>query len=70
YASRIRTQADLEAASFDKAYELYKIDPRVTRERIYYDTVERVLRNNPLVIGGPAPASAPPAIPAAKQEGN
>jgi modulator of FtsH protease HflK len=70
YASRIRTQADLEAASFDKAYELYKIDPRVTRERIYYDTVERVLRNNPVVIGGPAPASAPPAIPAAKQEGN
>ncbi|MFM5949447.1 MAG: protease modulator HflK [Novosphingobium sp.] len=70
YASRIRTQADLEAASFDKAYELYKIDPRVTRERIYYDTVERVLRNNPVVIGGPVPASAPPAIPAAKQEGN
>lgn len=74
YAARIRTQADLEAASFDKAYELYKIDPRITRERIYYDTVERVLRNNTVVIGGPVPGSAtagtPPAIPAAKQEGN
>ena len=70
YAARLRTQADLEAAAFDKAYELYKIDPRVTRERIYYDTVERVLRNNPVVIGGPAPAGAPTAIPAAKQGGN
>jgi membrane protease subunit HflK len=70
YASQIRNVAYSETASFDKAYEQYRIDPRITRERIYYDTVERVLRNNPVTIGGPAPASAPPAIPAAKQESN
>lgn len=52
YARRIRDEGDLEAAAFDKAYELYRISPGVTRERLYYQTIERVLRNNPVVIGG------------------
>ena len=51
YAARIRYAAETEANSFDKAYQLYKIAPAVTRERIYYETIERVLRNNQVVIG-------------------
>lgn len=72
YAARIRYSAETETAAFDKAYELYRIAPGVTRERIYYETIERVLRNNPVVIGGngsttlPAPAGATPPRP---QEG-
>lgn len=51
YAARIRYSAETEANAFDKAYQLYRIAPAVTRERIYYDTIERVLRNNQVVIG-------------------
>ncbi len=51
YAARIRYSAETEANSFDKAYQLYRIAPGVTRERIYYETIERVLRNNQVVIG-------------------
>lgn len=51
YAARIRYSAETEANAFDKAYQLYRIAPQVTRERIYYETIERVLRNNQVVIG-------------------
>lgn len=51
-ANWIRRSAQVESDAFDKAYELYKIAPGVTRERIYYETIERVLRNNQVVIGG------------------
>lgn len=60
YAARIRYSADTESAAFDKAFEQYRIAPVVTRERIYYETVERVLRNNPVQIGGSGPAMAAP----------
>lgn len=73
YARRIRSTAETEVANFDKAYQLYRIAPGVTRERIYYETVEQVLRNNPVTIGGTGPAAlpAPPeAAPSAKPEGN
>lgn len=71
YAARIRYSADTESAAFDKAFEQYRIAPAVTRERIYYETVERVLRNNPVQIGGSGPAiAAPPSDKAqAAQEG-
>lgn len=46
------TQA--EAAAFNRVYEQYRLAPEVVRSRMYYDTVERVLRNNDqkIVIGG------------------
>jgi membrane protease subunit HflK len=59
YAARIRSKAETETAAFDKAYGLYRIAPAVTRERIYYETVEQVLQNNPVVIGGSG-AGVPP----------
>ena len=70
YAARIRYSAETEANSFDKAYQLYRIAPQVTRERIYYETIERVLRNNQVVIGNagtgvslPPPPGQKPAAP-------
>jgi membrane protease subunit HflK len=39
-----------EAAAFDKVYGQYKLAPEVTRRRLYYETMERVLRNNEKVI--------------------
>ena len=33
----------------------------MTRSKLYYDMMERVLRNNPVVVGGTGvPATAPP----------
>ena len=39
-----RAQGD--AASFDKIYAEYKLAPEVTKRRLYYETMERVLRQN------------------------
>jgi len=43
-----RAQGD--AASFDQVYSQYKLAPEVTRRRMYYETMERVLSNNNKVI--------------------
>lgn len=56
-----------EAAEFEEVYAQYKIAPAVTRTRMYYETIERILRANPVTVGGTAPANAPP--PSAKPEG-
>ncbi len=39
-----------EAANFDKVYGQYKLAPEVTRRRMYYETMERVLSNNDKVV--------------------
>lgn len=46
YAQQILARAQGDAASFDKIYEQYKLAPEVTKRRLYYETMERVLRNN------------------------
>ncbi|MFA9200320.1 MAG: FtsH protease activity modulator HflK [Cypionkella sp.] len=46
YAQQILARAQGDAASFDKIYEEYKLAPEVTRQRLYYETMERVLRQN------------------------
>ena len=43
YALRVKHQG--EATAFDKVYEQYKLAPGVTRRRMYYETMERVLKN-------------------------
>ena len=45
YALQLRHIAQGEATAFDKVYEQYKLAPEVTRRRMYYETMERVLRN-------------------------
>lgn len=42
-AEQVRQTAEAEAASFDKVYAEYRLAPEVTRRRIYYETMERIL---------------------------
>jgi membrane protease subunit HflK len=46
YAQQILARAQGDAASFDKIYAQYKLAPEVTKRRMYYETMERVLRQN------------------------
>lgn len=43
YAQQILEQARGESAAFNKVYEEYRLAPDVTKKRMYYDTMERVL---------------------------
>ena len=43
YAQQLTAQAQGESAAFDKVYAEYKLAPQVTRQRMYYETMERVL---------------------------
>jgi modulator of FtsH protease HflK len=43
YAQQVTAKAQGEAAAFDKVYEEYRLAPDVTRRRMYYETMERVL---------------------------
>lgn len=46
YAQQIVTEARGEAEAFDKVYAEYRLAPEVTRQRLYYETMERVLSQN------------------------
>ena len=50
WAQQVTARAQGDAASFDKVYAQYKLAPEVTRRRMYYETMERVLSNNNKVI--------------------
>jgi len=50
YALQIRQNAQGEATAFDKVYAQYKLAPEVTRRRMYYETMEKVLANNDKVV--------------------
>jgi membrane protease subunit HflK len=53
-------QARAEARDFQLIYGEYKLAPQVTRQRMYYETMARVLKNNDKVIlGGNAAATIP-----------
>lgn len=43
-------RAEGDAAQFNLVYDQYKLAPEVTRRRLYYETMERVLRNNDKII--------------------
>ena len=44
YSLQLRQRAQGEATAFDKVYEQYRLAPGVTRRRMYYETMERVLQ--------------------------
>ena len=50
YAQQKIALAQGDAAKFDKVYSQYKLAPDVTRRRLYYETMERVLSNNDKVV--------------------
>jgi membrane protease subunit HflK len=43
YALQITAKAQGDAASFEKVYAEYRVAPEVTRRRMYYETMERIL---------------------------
>lgn len=50
WAQQVLAQAEGEAAAFDKVYEEYRLAPQVTRRRMYYETMERVLSQTPKTV--------------------
>jgi membrane protease subunit HflK len=54
YALQLGQKAQGEATAFDKVYEQYKLAPEVTRRRMYYETMERVLQGvNKTIVEAP-----------------
>jgi membrane protease subunit HflK len=49
-AQQVLARAQGDAASFDKVYAQYRLAPEVTRRRMYYETMERVLRKTDKVV--------------------
>jgi membrane protease subunit HflK len=45
YALQLRQRSQGEATAFEKVYEQYRLAPEVTRRRMYYETMEKVLEN-------------------------
>lgn len=43
YALQLTAKSQGEAAAFDKVYAEYRLAPEVTRKRMYYETMEKVL---------------------------
>ena len=46
YAQQVLATAEGEADAFDKVYEQYRLAPQVTRQRLYYEAMEKVLSQN------------------------
>lgn len=51
WAQQVIARAQGDATAFDKVYEEYRLAPEVTKRRMYYETMERVLRDNDTVVG-------------------
>lgn len=43
YSTQVNANASGEAIAFDQVYQQYKLAPEVTRRRMYYETMEKVL---------------------------
>jgi len=50
WAQQLLARAQGDAAAFEKVYEQYRLAPEVTKRRMYYETMERVLRDNDTVV--------------------
>lgn len=63
YSAQVVREASGEASRFNQLYEQYKLAPAVTRERLYIETMERVLANSNKVVVDSKGASAPIILP-------
>jgi membrane protease subunit HflK len=54
FAQQLLAQAQGEAIAFDKVYAQYRLAPEVTKRRMYYETMERILgqTNKTIIEGG------------------
>lgn len=50
YAQQLTAQAQGAAAAFTRVYEEYRLAPEVTRRRMYYETMERILAETDITI--------------------
>ncbi|MCJ2181756.1 protease modulator HflK [Novosphingobium sp. 1949] len=50
WAQQKLAEAEGNAEQFDKVYAEYKLAPEVTKQRLYYETMDRVLHNNDTVV--------------------
>ncbi len=65
YAEKTQVAAQAATTSYNRVYDAYRLAPEVTRQRIYYETMEAVLaKTNKVIVpaGGAAP-SLPITIP-------
>jgi len=63
YKAQVVREAAGEAARFNQVYEQYRLAPGVTRDRLYIETMERVLGKTNKVIVDSKGASAPLILP-------
>jgi membrane protease subunit HflK len=63
YQSQVVQEAQGEAARFNQVYAQYKLAPAVTRQRLYIETMQRVLANSRKVIVDSKGATAPIILP-------
>ena len=64
YRERVAREAEGSAARFNQVYIEYRAAPGVTRERLYIETMERVLReSNKIVVDSQGATSAPIILP-------
>jgi membrane protease subunit HflK len=62
WAQQLIANSQSEASAFNRVYDQYKLAPEVVRRRMYYQTMERVLKNNQRVIVGGTGASGDLAV--------
>ncbi|PVM93747.1 FtsH protease activity modulator HflK [Caulobacter endophyticus] len=63
YREKVVREAAGDAARFNQVYDQYKLAPAVTRERLYIETMQRVLANSNKVIVDSKGANAPVILP-------
>jgi membrane protease subunit HflK len=67
YALQVVANAQSEAAAFNGIYAQYKLAPEVTRRRMYYETMETVLkRTNKTIVEPRGISPFLPLLPSAK----
>ncbi len=68
WSARTLNNARAEAQDFDRIYQQYLAAPEITRRRMYYETMERVIANNAhVIVGGNAATQV--VMPPAKEAG-
>ncbi len=70
YAQQTIAGAEGEAEAFDKVYEQYRLAPQVTRQRLYYETMERVLAQTDKTVVEPSGVNAYLPLPELKRRAN
>jgi membrane protease subunit HflK len=70
YATQVIARAEGEAGAFDRVYAQYKLAPEVTRRRMYYETMEKVLaKTDKTIVEAPGVMPYLPIQPAQKGAG-